>query len=72
MTYKSCNCVNIDMDGKGLVRKLFDRSNDVNAVRFVNKSLGNVPCSPNRDISLKKIKIVMEIIIRTQSMLTTW
>ena len=52
-TYKLCNCVNIDIRGKGLVRKLFDRSNDVNAVRLVNTSLGNVPCSPNRDIFLK-------------------
>ena len=53
LTYKSCNCVNIDIDGKGLVRKLLYRSNDVSAVRLVNESLGNVPCRPNPDTFLK-------------------
>ena len=53
LTYKSCNCVNTDMDGNGLVRRLYDRSNDVSSVRLANESLGNVPCRPNRDIFLK-------------------
>ena len=50
------------MDCKGLVRKLFDRSNDVSSVRLVNKSLGNVPCRPNPDTFLK---VVMKITITT-------
>ena len=53
LAYKACNCVNIEIDGKGLVSKLCDRSKDVNnAVRFAKESFGNVPCRPNPDIFL--------------------
>ena len=60
LAYKACNCVNIEIDGKGLVKKFFDRSNDVNAVKLANESLGNVPRRPNCDIFLKSILISHE------------
>ena len=48
-TYKSCRSVNIDNEGRGLSRKLFDRSNDVNSVRLANELLGNCPLRLNAD-----------------------